>query len=131
MNRLLFIIMIIIISAGMAHAERLHHEKEYAKAWCANAYGKTEFVLRDGTRVDCLTKNYAVEFDFADKWAEAIGQVLHYGRLTGEKPAIVLIIEKDADWEHYWKLKKLARQEKVKLWYIKPEYFQRYPLDKP
>lgn len=124
---LIFTILIIIFTPTFLYAEHLHPEKKYAAAWCTQAHGKTEFKLRDNTRVDCLTKNYAVEFDFADKWAEALGQALHYGRLTGEKPAIVLIIEQESDWEHYWKLKKLARKEKVKLWYIQPEYFQRYP----
>jgi len=83
-----------------------------------------EFVLRDGTRVDCLTKNYAVEFDFAEKWAEAVGQSLHYARLTGEDPAIVLIIEKESDWKHYWQLKKAVRKHGIKLWYITPNYLK-------
>ena len=36
---------------------------------------------------------YAVEFDFAEKWAEAVGQALYYALKTGKKPAVVLIME--------------------------------------
>ena len=35
----------------------------------------------------------AVEFDFANKWAECIGQALYYGQKTNRTPACVLIIE--------------------------------------
>lgn len=116
----------LFLTTATAHAERLNPEKAYATAWCKAANGVQEFVLRDKTRVDCLTKNYAVEVDFADKWAESIGQALHYGRLTGEEPAIVLIIEKPSDWQHYWKVKKLAKKKGVTLWYIEPEYLKRH-----
>jgi hypothetical protein len=38
-----------------------------------------------------MTMTHAVEFDFAPKWAEAVGQALYYGAVTGKKPAVVLI----------------------------------------
>lgn len=59
--------------------------------------GQMEVVIRDPgaatgtTRCDCLTATHAVEFDFAPKWAEAVGQALYYGAVTGKKPAVVLI----------------------------------------
>ena len=34
--------------------------------------------MPDGTRCDILTDTHAIEVDFADKWAEAIGQSLNY-----------------------------------------------------
>lgn len=55
--------------------------------------GIEEFENKDYTRVDCLTDKYAVEFDFANKWAESIGQALHYQRMTGKKAKVVLILE--------------------------------------
>lgn len=75
-------------------------EVDYQNAWC-EAHGgiKTndsfEYVLPDRTRVDCLTMTHAIEFDFAHKWAEAIGQSLHYGRVTGSHAGIVLIVGPD------------------------------------
>ena len=104
-----------------AWAGTLHPESAYRDAWCAKARGQTEFVLRDKTRVDCLTANYAVEIEFAPKWKNAVGQALHYARLSGEQPAIVLIIEKEKQWKYYRSLQKIAKKDGIKVWYIKPE----------
>lgn len=91
----------------------------YQYKWCKKWHGQAEYKLPDGTRVDVVTKNYAVEFDFAPKWAEAVGQSLHYGRMTGKKPAIVLIIEKPKDFVYYKRLKPLCNQYGITLWYVK------------
>ena len=63
--------------------------------------GRQEVVLEDRTRVDCLTFMYAIEFDFADKWAEAIGQALHYGQMKQRRAMIWLIVEKESDVKYY------------------------------
>lgn len=60
---------------------------------CGERGGETEAVLEDRTRVDCLTDEYAVEVDFGDGWAEAIGQALYYAERTGRRPGIVLVLE--------------------------------------
>ena len=64
--------------------------------------GKVEHRLPDGTRVDILTDDLAIEVDFARKWYEAIGQACHYSRLTNRKPGILLIV-KNASEEKYAK----------------------------
>ena len=51
-------------------------------------------ILLDRSRIDCLTNTHAIEFDFNDKWAEAIGQSLHYARMTGARAGVVLILSK-------------------------------------
>jgi len=63
-------------------------ETAYVEQTCA---GQIEVRLPDRTRVDCLTDDYAIEYDFSNKWAEAIGQALHYGLMTGKHPGVVLI----------------------------------------
>ncbi len=65
-------------------------ESFYQDKWCE---GQTEVVLEDRTRVDCLTDTYAIEVDFAYKWAESIGQSLYYANMTNRKPAVLLIVE--------------------------------------
>ena len=40
-------------------------ESAFVEAHCD---GQIEYVLEDKTRVDCLTEDFAVEFDFASKW---------------------------------------------------------------
>ena len=68
-------------------------ERDHQIVWCQAMHGEIEHGLDDRTRVDCLTENYAIEFDFAKKWAEAIGQSLYYSAKTGKQPGIVLIVE--------------------------------------
>ena len=45
----------------------------------------------------CDNGEYAIEFDFADKWAEAIAQSLHYALVTGKKAGVVLIVENEGE----------------------------------
>jgi len=103
-----------------ANAKRLHPEKYYQNLWC-NGKGATEYVLKDNTRVDCLTNEYAIEADFANKWAESIGQSLHYSRMTGKKAGILLIMEKQNDKKYLDRLQPLADTLAIKVWLIKPE----------
>ena len=91
---LLFIIAIFITLP--VSAKHKHLEKEYQEAWCKAHNGTIEYKLADNTRVDCVTSDYAVEFDFASKWAESIGQSLYYAQKTKRKPAVVLIMEQPA-----------------------------------
>jgi hypothetical protein len=72
-------------------------EADYAEPWCERMGGRSEVVLADRSRVDCLLVGHAVEVDFARKWAEAMGQALHYARMTGKLPGIMLILEKPGD----------------------------------
>lgn len=95
------VILFIILHFLPVHAERERAEVWYRDIWCGVNGGEAEVILRDLTRVDCVTETHAVEFDFGDKWAEAIGQSLHYSHLTGKRAGIVLIIETEAD-ERYW-----------------------------
>jgi len=70
--------------------------------WCEflkNKYESvTEYVLFDGSRVDYLNREYAIEADWAKglKIYEAVGQAKYYARITHKKPAILLLVkEKD------------------------------------
>jgi len=103
-----FLILLFIIMAPVnAFSKTLHLEKVYQEFWCGRVGGQTEVVLPDRSRVDCLTKAYAVEVDFAGKWAEAIGQALFYSALTGKEPGILIIIEQPNE-THFLKRLRLA-----------------------
>ena len=92
-------------------------ESYYVNQWCTNDFGRKEALLWDMTRVDCLTKDYAVEFDFAKKWAEAVGQSLYYSIMTNKKPAIALIMNNSTDYRY---LKRIERLDKgIKVFLIK------------
>ena len=81
-------------STGFKYVKHKHSEASYQHAWCSMHNGVEEYENKDKTRVDCLTATHAVEFDFANKWAESIGQALHYQRMTGKRAKVVLILEK-------------------------------------
>lgn len=93
-----------LINLCQASDKHLYPEKFYQLKWCNSHNGHPEFILQDKTRCDCLTDEYAIEFDFGDKWAEAIGQAMHYSLLSGKKPGIVLIIENKSDIRNWLKL---------------------------
>ena len=72
-------------------------ENFFQHQWCLKEGGQTEYTLPDSTRIDCLTESHAVEVDFAQKWAEAIGQSLHYSLMSGKRAGILLILRKPHD----------------------------------
>ena len=68
--------------------------------------GEIEYVLPDRTRVDCLTEEYAIEFDRAKNWAQGVGQAQYYAQMTGKKPAIALIMSSPKDKRFIKRIKK-------------------------
>lgn len=116
------ILFFILLTPDISSGKTLHLEKVYQEFWCANYGGEAEVTLSDRTRVDCLTDNYAVEVDFASKWAEAIGQSLYYSARTGKKPGILLIIEKNPEKRYLRRLNFAIDEAKlpIKVWLISP-----------
>lgn len=102
--------------ATTAYARHKCPEREYVSQYCP---GSTEVILPDRTRIDCLTDEYAIEFDFAPKWAEAVGQSLHYAYMTGRVAAIYLILESDKDMHFVDVLTPLCDAYEIKLFLIK------------
>ena len=66
-------------------------EKDIANQWCQSMSGINEFRTKDGTYVDCLTEQYAVEVEYDNNWKEGVGQALHYAESTGKEAAIVFV----------------------------------------
>jgi len=104
-------------------AAKTHNEKYYQQHWCLSQQGQTEYRLDDDTRVDCLTKTHAVEFDFAKKWAESIGQSLHYSRLTNKTAGIVLIVKNHKDVKYVDHVSTIISHYglPIKLWIVQGE----------
>lgn len=104
---------------GWKHVHHQHNEESYQQAWCSAHNGIMEYENSDFTRVDCLTKKHAVEFDFANKWHESIGQALHYGLMTGKKPMVVLILDNpEKQMVYYYRVKKLTKKYKFDVEYV-------------
>jgi hypothetical protein len=104
-----------------SNAKRSHHEAWYQERWCETQKGIMEYRLPDAARIDCLTDTHAIEFDFAAKWAEAIGQALYYAGQTGRKPGIVLIINgNDRDRAYIDRLERTIKTASldIDVWYM-------------
>jgi hypothetical protein len=112
------IIVGLVLFCNTAEAKRLNPESYYQYNWCKDK-GITEYVLSDGTRVDCLTSTEAIEFDFANKWAECIGQSLYYGIKTNRKATCALIIEKETDYKYLKRIKTVADKHGIDIILIK------------
>jgi len=69
------------------------YERDYQYIFCNKKNGIIEYRLKDKSRVDCLTKEYAIEIDYSKKWAEAIGQSLYYSYMTQKKAGIGIIVD--------------------------------------
>lgn len=87
------LIIIVFFLPSVALSAHKHPESYYQGKWCRERGGTTEQVLPDGTRADCTTPANIIEFDFDTKWAESLGQALHYSQQTGKRAGIVLIME--------------------------------------
>lgn len=125
MQKIIVAILLISMTIAPVWAKRLYSEATYQKAWCDKKGGVTEYVLNDKTRVDCLLPDMAVEFDFANKWAECIGQALYYGRQTNRQPACVLIMERgEKDVKYLKRLRRAAYKKGVDMrtFTMKPEH---------
>lgn len=96
-------------------AGHTYPEKHYQQIWCIEQGGQLEVVLPDQSRCDCLTATHAVEFDFAPKWAEAVGQALNYARQTGRRAGVVLIIENHQAMVGVERIRAIAEQYQLPL----------------
>lgn len=101
MNKL-GVILAVLMACLVFEAKSLAAEADYVREWCD---GQMEVRLQDGTKADCVTDTHAIEFDYSYKWAEAVGQSLHYANMTGKKAGIHLIMKGRSAHKHLNRLK--------------------------
>jgi len=92
MKNVLIAIALSLVSTT-AFADKAQKESYYSKIWCDANGGVEEVKTSMGTRADCILDEYAVEVDFDSKWAEGLGQALHYGVEFEKQPAVLLILK--------------------------------------
>ncbi len=117
-----FLITILLLSILPAQAKHLYKESVYQDYWCNKRGGILEYELNDKSRVDCLLPDMAVEFDFARKRDECLGQALRYSAYTNKPPACVLIVERKKDYKYYYQLRYTIQKKdlNVKLFTVTP-----------
>ena len=95
-----------------------HTESDLQKILCQGK--QIEITLQSGAIADCIDDEFAIEIDFTDHWAEALGQSLHYSAVTGKKPAIYLICKSG---ESNCLSHKLRLEETIRHWDLEVEVF--------
>lgn len=114
---------VLVLLTNIIEAKHLRKEKVYQKYFCQQLGGIIEYRLKDKTRVDCLLDDYAIEVDFAQKWAESIGQSLYYASETSRKAAVLLIMEDEKkDLKYLRRLKSVSQFHNIDIWIINKDF---------
>jgi hypothetical protein len=84
-------------------------ESFYQEQYAEKLGGRAEVTTPGGARCGILTDTHAIEADFADKWAEAVGQSLNYVTQKGKNAGIVLLLKDRGDEKHLERLREMVR----------------------
>ena len=76
---LLLTALFVPLTSAEAVTERVVQER-----YCGPDGMIEEFTFPDSTRADCISETHAIEVDFTEHWAQALGQALHYSLWTKE-----------------------------------------------
>ena len=116
------LLLLFCLSFGFVEAS----EKDINESWCSSNQGIVEFRTKDGTYVDCLTNEYAIEAEFDYNWKESIGQSLHYAESTGKKAAILFIKRSNSYKNYFAELERVVVEFKlpIKLIIINEESYK-------
>ena len=79
------------LAAFMIATPAIASEDEWNRYICEQLGGIAEVRTGAGTDIDCLTTTTAWEADFSGKWAEAIGQALHYAAEERKRPGVIFL----------------------------------------
>ena len=122
------VIILILVVVAFIILFSMTQRKPIASDWVESDYqsyileklgGESEYHLSDGSRVDILTHQYAIEIDYAYKWAEAIGQSLYYAEMSEREPGIVLILANRDSYKAYIdRIILMARKYKITVWTV-------------
>lgn len=112
----IFILLLMFIS--LTAFSQKQHEKYYQNVAAERMHGRTEVVLVDRSRVDIVTDTFAIEVEFAHKWAESIGQSEYYSLELNKKAGIVLITDGRKDDRYVQRLMKVASKLNITVWII-------------
>ena len=110
--RFLYFLGLLALTSLLLHGEQ-RPESYYQKIAAKKYGGETEVTMPDGTRSDIVTEKHAIEVDFADKWAQAIGQSLNYAFQSNKRAGILLILESKDDEKHLIRVNSIIEHYKL------------------
>jgi hypothetical protein len=76
----------LIVAAVLALVPTSVDEAAMTAKFCLGMRQQIE--MPDGTEADCISATHAIEIEFTEKWAESLGQALHYSLWAEEMPGI-------------------------------------------
>jgi hypothetical protein len=114
MKRIWIILALLLISV-ICYSQK-QPEKYYQNVFATIIKGKTEVVLSDQARVDIVTDTFAIEVDFAHKWAESVGQALYYNIELNKKAGVLLLVDGRKNERYVKRLLKIAERYKITVW---------------
>lgn len=91
-------------------------EPEACRRLAAKYAAELEVVLPDETRVDLLSETHAWEAEWAENWAEGVGQATLYSIWTGKRPGLILLTrDRRGDKLHFLRAKLVCERLKIDL----------------
>ncbi len=116
----------ILLSLVTLSCQAQTYESDFVKLIQKELGGEREVSITSGY-IDLLTREYAIEVEFANKWKQAIGQALWYGLQSNKKPGIVLIKKSAREHKYVVQLTTALQygglEHKVKIW-VWPDDFE-------
>jgi hypothetical protein len=116
MKKIIICILLSLISLSCIAQLTKQRESYYRDLFADSIGAETEYVLPDLSRVDIINDTFAIEVEFADKWAESIGQSLYYATILDKKPGVLLIVESTKDVKEIRRLMTIAALNNIKVW---------------
>jgi hypothetical protein len=97
--------------------EKKLSELDHCRRLAAKYGAELEVRQFDGSRVDLLTDQHAIEVDWARKWAEGVGQASLYAELTGKQPALLLLVdpESESDQRYIWRARVACARNRIRV----------------
>jgi len=111
----------LMMVCGMQISSAVAQERKYQERYCVGM--ETEVTMPSGARADCISEEFAIEVDLSNKWAEAIGQSLHYASEKNLKAGIVLVcVDPVVCNAHAYRLTSTAQKFRLPLtvWFCRP-----------
>lgn len=102
-----------------------HLERDFQARFCAGLVQNR--YLPNGTYVDCISTTHAIEVEFSQKWAEAIGQALMYASELERRPGIIVICRPETSpsvcLKHAYLIEQTVTYWRIgmSVWYCTPE----------
>lgn len=77
---------------------------------------QVEVRIATGTRVDLMNDHYAIEADWADKWAEGCGQALYYSACTGRQAGLLLLLKDESQRKYVDRAAVVCAKHDIAMW---------------